>query len=119
MKKRMIVMGANSAWQTTPDFPAFRKNKIRTEQSSVHPAGGRVSFRRSAMCPGEAETPQFQFSGGEADRARNSDGTFQTFLCKCSGKYRNDPSHRKESADGTHAGNRTSVVKLPLSGAPR
>lgn len=65
MKKNIIVMGANPAWQKTLLFAGLHRNKVnRAHRMETYPAGKGVNFCRAVACFGKAETMLLQFAGG-------------------------------------------------------
>ena len=68
-KPKILVFGANPAWQKTLYFPRFQSGEVnRAEKMDSYASGKGVNFCRAARCRGVAEVELYQFSGGENGR---------------------------------------------------
>ncbi len=64
-KPKILVFGANPAWQKTLYFPHFRSGEVnRAEKMESYASGKGVNFCRAARCRGVADPVLYQFSGG-------------------------------------------------------
>lgn len=67
--QRVLVVGANPAWQKTLSFSRFVPGAVnRALRASATPGGKGVNFCRAARCHGAAATRLFHFSGGDTGR---------------------------------------------------
>lgn len=67
--QRVLVVGANPAWQKTLSFPHFSPGAVnRALRADAAPGGKGVNFCRAARCHGAASPWLFHFSGGDAGR---------------------------------------------------
>ena len=64
-KPKILVFGANPAWQKTLYFGTFRRGEVnRAEKLELYAGGKGVNFCRAAKCRDIALTRLYQFSGG-------------------------------------------------------
>lgn len=65
MRKRLLVLGANPAWQKVLHFPRFTPGNVNRADEKLEFASGKgINFARAAACHGKAECMLVQFSGG-------------------------------------------------------
>ncbi len=65
-KPRILVLGANPAWQSTLHFARFVPDEVNRALSlAEYPSGKGINFCRAVHCFGMADTLLFQFAGGE------------------------------------------------------
>ncbi len=69
-KKKILVVGANCAWQKVLIFDAFAENKINRAKEIYQFASGKgINFARAAKIYGKFEPHALQFIGGMAGEA--------------------------------------------------
>lgn len=67
--RKILVVGANPAWQKTLFFPRFQPGEVnRAERVESYPSGKGVNFCRAARAYGWAATRLYHFAGGETGR---------------------------------------------------
>lgn len=85
LEKRIIVLGANPAWQKTLFFDTFTPGKVnRAYDEKNYSSGKGVNFCRALRCSGAAQEHLFQFAGGINGKrlcdGLNADGFFYTTI---------------------------------------
>ncbi len=63
--KKIVVLGANPAWQKTLNFAKLQVGEVNRAQScSQYPSGKGINFSRAAHCYGATNVVVLQFAGG-------------------------------------------------------